>query len=373
GQQICWPARRGAEGMMSTPAAQLDELDLKLLDLLQQELPLVERPFAALAQRLGIDEEQVLRRVRQLRAGPRGVIRQISAIFDSRSLGYVSSLVAAKVDEARIDAAAEQINLHPGVSHNYRRNHAYNLWYTIAVPPHSRLGLERTVQELHRRSGAIVTRLMPALKLYKIGVRFNLSGEPDAATRSDEEAGFASGTEQQATEQSVISDADKRMIRLLQQDLPLEPRPFEIWAQQAKVPPQQVLESAQRYLRLGWMRRFSAVLRHREAGFVANAMGAWIVPPQQRDAFGALAASFPAVSHCYQRPTYEDWPYSMFTMVHGQTPADCERVLSAISHATGTTQYTALYSSREYKKVRVRYFMGDIEAWEAQVLADSQR
>ncbi|WP_428937176.1 AsnC family transcriptional regulator [Fontivita pretiosa] len=358
---------------MSTLPAQRDELDLKLLDLLQQQVPLVERPFAEIAQRLGIDEAQVLRRVRELKSGPRGVIRQISAIFDSRSLGYVSSLVAAKVDESRIDAAAEQINLHPGVSHNYRRNHAYNLWYTIAVPPDSRLGLERTVQELHRRSGAIVTRLMPALKLYKIGVRFNLSGEPDAMARGDEEPAFDSGRQQASTTRLTVTDADKRMIRLLQQDLPLEPRPFEIWAQQANVPPQQLLESAQEYLRMGWMRRFSAVLRHREAGFVANAMGAWIVPPERRDAFGALAASFPAVSHCYQRPTYEDWPYSIFTMVHGQTPAECERVLSAISEATGITQYAALYSSREYKKVRVRYFMGDIEAWEAQVLANSQR
>ena len=82
---------------------------------------------------------------------------------------------------------------------------------------------------------------------------------------------------------------------------------------------EQLLDAARRYKQLGCMRRFSAVLKHREAGFGANAMGAWIVPPEQRDSFGQTAASFSSVSHCYQRPTYEDWPYSIFTMVHGQS------------------------------------------------------
>jgi hypothetical protein len=94
-----------------------------------------------------------------------------------RSLGYESCLVAARVQESRIDSAAAEISRHPGVSHNYRRDHAYNLWYTVAVPPDSALGLERTVQTLHQRSGAVVSRLMPALKVYKIGVKFNLTGE----------------------------------------------------------------------------------------------------------------------------------------------------------------------------------------------------
>jgi siroheme decarboxylase len=110
------------------------------------------------------------------------------------------------------------------------------------------------------------------------------------------------------------------------------------------------------------------VLRHRQAGFGANAMGAWVVPPEARETFGTTAASFSAVSHCYERPTYQDWPYSIFTMVHGQSREDCEQVLKAISVATGVTEYAALYSSQEYKKVRVKYFTGDIEAWEAEAM-----
>ena len=116
------------------------------------------------------------------------------------------------------------------------------------------------------------------------------------------------------------------------------------------------------------MRRFSAVIRHRQAGFGANAMGVWPVPPERQEKFGQIAASFSAVSHCYLRPTYQDWPYSIFTMVHGQTREECEKVLAEISRTTGVTEYRALYSSQEFKKVRVKYFMGDIEAWEDEAL-----
>jgi DNA-binding Lrp family transcriptional regulator len=349
---------------------ELNPLDLKLLDSIQQEVPLVERPFQAIASKLGIDEADVIQRLDLLKAKPRGIIRQISAIFDSRSLGYTSCLVAARVEESRIESAAAQINQHPGVSHNYRRNHAYNLWYTVAVPPGSLLGLERTVEVLHRRSGAETTRLLPALKLFKIGVKFDLSGESNSAARASAPPQDIDGP--QSARQIKLTEVDKRLVRVLQQDLPIEPRPFDAWATQAGVSVGELLHAASGYNETGCMRRFSGVLRHRQAGFGANAMGAWIVPTERHDQFGQTAASFSAVSHCYLRPTYPDWPYSIFTMVHGQSPPDCEQVLSAISSETGLADYAALYSSHEFKKVRVKYFMGDIESWERAALDDSQ-
>ena len=354
-------------------SATLESSDLKILDRIQQSFPLVERPFAAIASSLEMNESDLLSRIRLLKEKPRGVIRQISAIFDSRTLGYTSCLVAAKVDEDRIEQAAAQINLCPGVSHNYQRNHAYNLWYTVAVPPDSRLGLQGTVDVLHRLSGASVTRLMPSLKLFKIGVKFNLSGEDEVTARTDAKPAFDSESQKRASQCFSVTDADKRMIRVLQQDLPIEPRPFDEWARQANVSVKQLLDGASRYEQIGCMRRFSAVLRHREAGFGANAMGAWIVPVEQQDYFGTTAASFSAVSHCYLRPTYEDWPYSIFTMVHGQSREQCERLLAEISKQTGITTYAALYSSREFKKVRVKYFTDEIESWEIQVQRFSQR
>jgi DNA-binding Lrp family transcriptional regulator len=117
------------------------------------------------------------------------------------------------------------------------------------------------------------------------------------------------------------------------------------------------------------MRRFSAVLRHREAGISANAMGVWAVPAEQAESFGARAAEFPAVSHCYLRQSWPDWPYTIFTMVHAPTQEKCEAVLAEISAATGVTNYSALYSSKEYKKVRVQYFTPDVAAWEARAMS----
>ena len=339
----------------------LQDLDKRLLDALQKQIPLVDRPFERLGRDLGLSEEDVIGRIERLKTGPTRFIRQISAIFDSASLGYRSSLVAAKVEPLQIEHAAAIISAHPGVSHNYERQHAYNLWYTVTVPPDSRLGLEKTVQILHQRSDAKVTRLMPAYRIYKIGVKFDMSGEAEQATSEPR----IPNTEHRTPNVAELSEADKRMIRALQQDLPLTSRPFEQWATQAEVSEADLTAAAARFLETKAMRRFSAVLHHRAAGFTANAMGAWVVPPEQHDEFGQMAASVSAVSHCYLRPTFEDWPYSIFTMVHGRKSEDCQAALAEIARRTGIAQYTALYSTREFKKVRVRYFTGENEAWEA--------
>ncbi len=347
-------------------ARTLDSLDTRLLNLIQTEVPLVERPFADLGRSLGVDEGEVLRRIGQLKSPPRPVIRQISAIFDSKALGYQSTLVAGRIDDSRLEQAAAIINRHPGVSHNYRRTHAYNLWYTLAVPPDSRLGLQGTVDVLHRQSGALATRLMPTLKLFKIGVKLDIGGDSDQPPARAPQ--FTEKDRQQALA-FEITEADKRMIRVLQQDLPIVPRPYEQWAIQAGVSVPELLHAAQAYKARSQMRRFSAVLKHREVGFSANAMGVWVVAAPQQDEFGRIAAGFSAVSHCYLRPTYEDWPYNLFTMVHAVSEEACNAVLADISKATGVSEYAALYSTKEFKKTRVQYFEHDNETWEQSVVS----
>jgi DNA-binding Lrp family transcriptional regulator len=332
--------------------------DARLLQVIQEAIPLVRRPFARIGEQIGWSEQQVMERLQQLKQKPNAVIRQISAIFDSGSLGYKSTLVAAKIEPSRLEEAAAIISQHPGVSHNYERQHDYNLWYTLAVPPDSTLGLERTVAELHRRSGAIATRMLPTLKLFKIGVKFDMGGE---------EAPKASKVEGPRLPPRPIVLSDKRIIRVLQRDLPIIAEPFDQWAADAGVPIDMLLSLATEYQQRRWMRRFSAVLHHREAGFVANAMGVWAVPAEQQEAFGKTAAGFPEVSHCYLRPSYEDWPYNIFTMVHGKSSEACESVLAEISRVSGITNYRALYSTREFKKIRVQYFLEDIPQWESTV------
>ncbi|MGZ4678489.1 MAG: siroheme decarboxylase subunit alpha, partial [Acidimicrobiia bacterium] len=112
---------------------ELTDLDADLLNAVQWSFPLTATPYADLAERLGRTEDEVIADLRAAKEA--GVLRQLSAIFDTRALGYSSALIAAKVDPERIDQAAAIINEHPGVSHNDKRNHAYNLWYTLAVPP----------------------------------------------------------------------------------------------------------------------------------------------------------------------------------------------------------------------------------------------
>ena len=337
---------------------QFDQEDKKLLNLLQRDFPLDERPFARLAEKLDVSEKEVLQRVARYKQDR--IVRQISAIFDTRRLGYQSSLVAMSVACEREDEAAAILNGHPGITHNYRRNHYFNLWFTLAVAPSSRLGLEGTVAKLHQMCRADSTRLLPALKLYKIAVDLDMTGErpPDATT------GQPAYTDTNRPN-VPLTERQIALARELQKDLPLVERPFDDWAAALGLSPAELLAETRGFLARGEMRRFAAVLQHRAAGFVANAMGVWKVPENEDpDKYGAVMASFSAVSHCYRRPTYPDWPYALFSMVHGRTVDDCERTLQAIAAKTGLSEYKALYSSKEYKKTRVKYFTPEADEWE---------
>ncbi len=347
-----------ADASTNDPA--LDDLDRELLNAVQWDFPLDPRPFAVLADRLGVDEPTVRARVAKVK--DTGVLRQLSAIFDTRALGYSSALVAAKIDPDAIDDAAACISAHPGVSHNYKRNHEYNLWYTVAVPPGE--SLEAHVDVLHRESGARVTRKLPTLKLYKIGVKLDMTGQT-AANAKAEVLEHERPERKAEMPAPVLSDLEVATIRVVQHDLPTVERPFAEYAQQigADVSEDDVLATLQSFKERKLMRRFAAVMNHRTAGFKANAMGVWAVPEDRLDEIGPQMAGFAAVSHCYRRPTYDDWPYSVFTMIHGRSARDCEATVEAIRDETGIDEYCLLWSVKDYKKVRLEYFTPEWEAW----------
>jgi len=342
-----------------------DAVDAALLGMLQESVPFTERPFTELGQRCGLTEEETLARVKTLKQAK--IIRQISAIFDTRSLGYASSLVAAKVAPELLEKAVAVINSHPGVSHNYLRNHDFNLWYTIAVPPTSRLGLAATVDALHRLSGAETTRLLPTLRLFKIGVRFDVEG---AARPDDQDTPAYTEANRSATR--FLTDMEIEFVRVMQLDLALTTTPFVAVAEELGMSFAAAAAMHQDFLTSGRMRRFAAVLHHRQAGFGANAMGVWAGPADDPEALrrlGETMAGFRAVSHCYQRPSYPEWPYNLFTMVHGKSEEECEQTLTAIAEATGIAEYQALYSTKEFKKMRVRYFTDEEARWEDELSA----
>ncbi len=342
---------------------QLDETDKKLIHFIQTEVPVAARPFAALGERVGgLSEPEVIERITALRAAR--VIRQISAIFDTKSLGYASSLVAVRCDSAREDEVATVISTHPGVSHNYKRDHTFNIWYTIAVAPTSKLGLEKTVQLLHEQSGAISTRLMPTLHLFKIGVELDIEG---TAKADDKIAAGYTDKHRKAIDRP-LTDLEIRFVREMQKDLPIEPEPFVAVATRLGIDLKELQRIAASMIDAGRMRRFSAVLRHREVGFSANGMGVWAVPGTDDDIMriGEKMAAYRAVTHCYRRPTYPDWPYNIFTMIHARSRDECSAVVNELAKETHVDNHGVLYSTKEYKKVRVQYFTDAEAAWEAQ-------
>jgi DNA-binding Lrp family transcriptional regulator len=331
----------------------LDITDRELLNLLQKSCPLVEEPFDDLGGRLGIAPTEVIDRINHLK--DTNVIRQISAIFDTRRLGYKTVLVAMSFPPDKLDSAAHIINEHPGVSHNYARPGEYNLWFTLAVPPHE--SLEETVQDYAQRTGAEKYRLLPTIRFFKIGVNFDMVKEVGAADEYYSPDGYNTGNDNGWNRVESLTGFEIDAIRELQEDLPLEPRPFEAMAARLGIAQRELFALAASFEKRGIMRRYSAVLHHRRAGFKANAMAVWKVPSERSEEVGRLMASSRWVTHCYERPTYPDFVYSHYTMIHATSRQECEQVARDISESTGITEYQLLYSTREYKKTRVRYFV----------------
>jgi DNA-binding Lrp family transcriptional regulator len=341
--------------MPSVKSRELDVVDKELLNLIQVAFPLEPQPYATLGDKLGITEADVIARLAALKEDK--IIRQISMIFDTRALGYKSSLIASRAPEGRVDEVADVISQHPGVSHNYRRNHEFNIWWTIAVPPDS--SLEEHVQAVHDLAGAEATRIMQTIKMFKIGVDLDMTGKRPMDAKTTLPAYSAPKRAKGRLEPLEIA-----ALRELQEDIALEPAPYASMAERIGVDEGTILEMANAFIDDGLARRFAAVMHHRQAGFVANAMSVWQVPDDRIEEVGYQMAGFAAVSHCYQRPTYPDWPYNLFGMLHARTKDECEVAAHAIEEQTGVHERRMLYSTKEYKKIRVRYYTDDFFDWE---------
>ena len=320
-----------------------------LLNLLQADFPLVERPWAAIGNSLGLTEHRVMEMTTKLQN--KNVVREISAVFDTRRLGYQSSLIAMRIPESLLDASSQLISTHPGVSHNYGRDDAFNLWFTLALPPHA--SMEQETARLAGLAQATGFRVLPTLRLFKIGVNFDMQNMvPNANSITTPITDVDTAARQ-------LSEEDIAAVKALQQELPTSAsEPFALLAPRAFTA-KSLLAKAAKLTERGLMRRYGAVLRHRRAGFMANGMAVWNVPESSSEHIGQIMASFPQVTHCYKRPRYSDWPYSHFTMIHAVTRQECEAVATQISEVTGITDHKMLYSTREYKKTRVKYFIED--------------
>jgi siroheme decarboxylase len=351
------PKLRSRAGGSAVP---LDDTDRRLMNLLQSSFPLEAEPFDLIAAEAELEVDEVKSRAQRLL--DERIIREITPIFDTRALGYSSMLVAAKVDSENPHRAAQIINSHPGVSHNYLRTHEFNLWFTIATPPDSGLGLEGTLGVLQDLTGAESIRQLPTLILFKINMNLEMEGT------TEELAATAEAATPRELERQPYDDRDIAVIRALQGPMEVTDRPYDAAAEQVGMGTGDFLDHLRGMVDRKLLRRVAAILYHRRAGFSANGMGVWRVHDERIPEVGARMAAVRGVSHCYQRPTYEDWPYSVFTMAHGRSKEECDAILDGIAteHELHGPDRAVLYSSTEFKKVRLHYFTDDYAAWEAE-------
>jgi DNA-binding Lrp family transcriptional regulator len=341
-------------------AVPLDDTDRRLMNLLQSSFPLQRQPFELIASEAELALDEVMTRTQRLL--DERIIREITPIFDTRALGYSSMLVAAKVDSENPQRAARIVNSHPGVSHNYLRTHDFNLWFTIATPPESELGLEGTLEALMRETGAESMRELPTLTLFKINMNLEMEGGTEAL------ASAVDAAPPRELDAQPYDETDISVIRALQGPMEVTDRPYDAAAEAVGMDPSVFLEHLSGMVDRKLLRRVAAILFHRRAGFSANGMGVWRVPEDEIQETGRRMAAFRGISHCYQRPTYPDWPYSVFTMAHGRSKEECDAVLDSIAEECGLAgpDRATLYSSTEYKKVRLHYFTPDYAEWEAE-------
>jgi siroheme decarboxylase len=318
----------------------------------QKNFPLNSKPFKVIADELNISENEIISIIQKQK--DEKIIRQTSAIFDTKSLGYKSSLVAFEINEDKIDEVVKIINAHPGVSHNYERNHKFNIWFTMAVSPDTSLGLEETIEALAKLTNANNFIILPTLKLFKISVKLDTTGK-------------------EAKKEKVVKKEKIKIdmtplhmdvVKLIQKDIEIKSEPFEDIIKALNINYDKFFEIVNELQKSGMMRRFASILNHRRAGFNANAMVVWDIDETNGADIGKTAASFSAVSHCYLRPKYPNWQYNLFTMVHGKTKEETNAVIDSIDKEIESKSHMPLYSSREFKKIRLEYFTDAEQIWE---------
>lgn len=324
----------------------------QILNYMQKSFPLTKKPFLDMAEHFGISEEEVIDIIKKEKQNK--IIRQTSAIFDTKRLGFESSLVAFKVNENDIENVAKIINEHPGVSHNYERDHEFNLWFTLAVPPNSKYSLDQTLQILAKKTSVKDWITLPTLKMFKISVKLDMSGKEDKKEK----------VAKKSFKKMDLNDFHHKVVKHAGKDIDIAKEPFKKAIQEIGCGYDEFFDTLSQMKEAGVMRRFASILNHRRAGFNANAMVVWDIDEKNGDEIGKKVAAFSNVSHCYLRPKYENWKYNLFSMIHGKNDEETQDVIQKIASEIEFSSYRPLYSLREFKKVRIKYFSPEFEEWE---------
>lgn len=326
-------------------------LSVSLLAIIQDAFPLEERPYKVLAEQLDSDEQSVFEAVESLRNS--GVIRRIGGVYDSKKLGFISRLCAGKVSD--IDKFAAAVNEIPAITHNYLRSHEYNVWFTVIAESEDEI--RKIVDGLCASTDLHDVHVLSATKKFKINTVMGKVLDERRVILSDLCKGESKDPGPRSTQTCVLSLSDRARISIACTDIPHTLTPFKDWGVS--------VEELRDDLAQKRMRRFGAILRHQEAGFAYNAMvcfglderrGSTGSPTEARDERGIVLAQKPYISHCYVRPAFEGFPYTLYAMMHAQSAEELDQYIKDAAASIGNPDYAVLNSVRELKKTSFAFF-----------------
>lgn len=322
---------------------------------IQREFPLDSRPFHVLGDKLNMTADEVMRQILQWK--DEGYIREISAVMEGSALDYDSALVCGRIPEERLEEVAAVISAHPTVTHNYKRTHDYNLWFTIAVP--RSMGLENHLLALEKLSGSGKLYPLRRVETFKVGVVFDFN------TRTND-------TQYTELPENIVpldpSPKEQEIIRTLQKNLPITERPFQALAEKNGLKEADLLDFAKKH-KGGVMRKYIGTFKHRKMGISSNGMTVWNILPENMTKTGLLLAQNSEVSHCYSRENFSEFPYNLYTMLHAKDRESLDAIAQKLSKIIQCEDYLVLESTIEFKKTRLRYFLTELDEWWRKIAA----
>ena len=330
--------------------ADLDAVDAALVDGYQSDFPVVERPFRAVGEELGIDEAAALERVRQLH--DRGIFRRFGAVLNPPVIGS-STLAAVSAPETRFDTVAEIVNGYRQVNHNYRRDHEWNMWFVVTAG--SRDKRDSILADINDRTGCDVLTL-PMLTDYYIDLEFPVVND-DAFARESVAATDASATRISEDATAGLSALDAALLVEIQDGFPLSATPYRDIADAIDADVANVVAAVDRLLTEGCIKRIGCVVNHIVTGFDANCMVVWDVPDDELDTLGESVGEIPYVTLCYHRPRRPDqgWEYNLFTMIHGREADAVDAKIDELAAEHLPFDHERLYSTATLKQTGARY------------------
>jgi len=326
------------------PAELAADRSLALLNPWQHGFPRVDRPFAQIGDSLGLDEDAVLAGFAQLQR--QGALSRIGGVFGANT-GGAGLLAAMAVPAERLQDVAAIVSAHPGVNHNYAREHHYNLWFVMTGADAAAVAL--AMDQLEQATGLVALRLRMQ-RAYRIDLGFDLGPRNIAGAAALPVASHRAAV--------PVAAADRPLAALVEAGLPLVAHPYQAWAETLGRPQAEVLATLARWLDQGTLRRFGVVVRHHELGIAANAMTVFNVPDDQVDACGAALAREGAVTLAYRRERAPQWPYNLYCMVHGRSRDEVQAALQGLIPRCGLADVpqAVLFSRQRFKQVGARRF-----------------